>query len=40
MIDLNKFIEEAHIYSFQENRGQFVFDDFSEKLAENKLENL
>jgi hypothetical protein len=34
MIDLTKFIEEAHIYSFQENRGQFVFDDFSEKLAE------
>ena len=34
MIDLNKFIEQAHIYSFQENRGQFVFDDFSEKLAE------
>jgi len=34
MIDLNKFIEEAHIYSFQENRGQFVFDDFAEKLAE------
>ena len=34
MIDLTNFIELAHMHSFKENRGQFVFDDFAEKLAE------
>lgn len=34
MIDLDNFIELAHQHSFLENRGQFVLQDFSEKLVE------
>ena len=34
MIDLDNFIELAHMHSFRENRGQFVLNDFSEKLVE------
>ena len=31
---IKDFLEQAHTYSFQENRGQFVLNDFSEKFAE------
>jgi hypothetical protein len=31
---IKEFIEQAHTYSFQENRGQFVLNDFAEKFAE------
>lgn len=34
MIDLDNFIELAHMHSFRENRGQFELDDFCEKLVE------
>ena len=34
MIDLDNFIELAHLHSYKENRGQFVLQDFSEKLVE------
>ena len=34
MIDLDNFIELAHLHSYKENRGQFVLNDFSEKLVE------
>ena len=34
MIDLDNYIELAHMHSYIENRGQFVLDDFSEKLVE------
>ena len=34
MIDLDNFIELAHQHSYIENRGQFVLEDFSEKLVE------
>lgn len=30
---IKDFLEQAHTYSFQENRGQFVLDDFAEKFA-------
>ena len=31
---IKDFLEQAHTYSFQENRGQFVLNDFAEKFAE------
>jgi hypothetical protein len=31
---IKEFIEQAHTYSFQENRGQFVLNDFAENFAE------
>ena len=31
---IKDFLENAHTYSFQENRGQFVLNDFAEKFAE------
>ena len=31
---IKDFLEQAHTYSFQENRGQFVLNDFAEKVAE------
>lgn len=31
---IQDFLEQAHTYSFQENRGQFVLNDFSERFAE------
>jgi hypothetical protein len=31
---IKEFIEQAHTYSFQENRGQFVLNDFAEKFYE------
>ena len=31
---IRELIEQSHTYSFQENRGQFVLNDFAEKFAE------
>lgn len=31
---IKDFLEQAYTYSFQENRGQFVLNDFAEKFAE------
>lgn len=31
---IKDFLEQAYTYSFQENRGQFVLNDFAEKLIE------
>ena len=31
---IKDFLEQAHTYSFQENRGQFVLNDFAEKFSE------